>query len=121
MLLENLTEDEKKEAYVEAKILEKLDHPNIIQFIEVFRSTKPYASLNIVMDYADGGDLQTKIKSQKKSFLENQILDWFTQICLAIKHIHDKKILHRDLKSGNIFLTKEGKIKLGDFGLATRL
>lgn len=118
MLLENLTEDEKKEAYIEAKILERLDHPNIIRFIEVFRCSKPFASLNIVMDYADGGDLQAKIKAQKKSFPESQVLDWFTQICLAIKHIHDKKILHRDLKSGNIFLTKDGKIKLGDFGIA---
>lgn len=118
MLLENLTEDEKREAYLESKILERLDHPSIIKFIEVFRCNKPYSSLNIVMDYADGGDLQAKIKAQKKPFPESQVLDWFTQICLAIKHIHDKKILHRDLKSGNIFLTKENRIKLGDFGIA---
>lgn len=45
-------------------------------------------------------------------------MDWFTQICLALKHIHDKKILHRDLKSQNIFLTKNGLVKLGDFGIA---
>jgi len=72
------------------------------------------------MDYADGGDLQTKIKMQKgkQSFTESQILDWFTQICLAIKHIHDRKILHRDLKSQNVFITKNGLIKLGDFGIA---
>lgn len=118
MVLENLSDEERKEAYLEAKILERLSHPNIIKFIEVFKSSKPYSSVNIVMDYADGGDLQNKIKTQKKPFSENIILDWFTQICLAIKHIHDKKILHRDLKSGNIFLTKDGKIKLGDFGIA---
>jgi len=46
------------------------------------------------------------------------ILNWFTQICLAIKHVHDRKILHRDLKSGNIFLTKNNHVKLGDFGIA---
>lgn len=118
MLLENMNEDERKEAYIEAKILERLDHPNIIRFIEVFRSSKPYNTLNIVMDYADKGDLQSRIKQQKKPFNESQILDWFCQISLAIKHIHDKKILHRDLKSGNIFLTSEGKVKLGDFGIA---
>ena len=71
------------------------------------------------MDYADGGDLSMKIKEQNgKFFSENKVLDWFTQICLAIKHIHDRKILHRDIKSQNIFLMKNGQIKLGDFGIA---
>ena len=71
------------------------------------------------MDYADGGDLQIRIRGQKgKFFNETQILDWFTQTCLAIKHIHDRKILHRDIKSQNIFLTKNGLVKLGDFGIA---
>ena len=73
------------------------------------------------MDYADGGDLSKKILEQRKKdkfFPEEQILDWFTQICLAIKHIHDKKILHRDIKSQNIFLTKNNIVKLGDFGIA---
>lgn len=49
---------------------------------------------------------------------EEQILDWFTQICLGLKHVHDRKILHRDLKAQNIFLTKSGIVKLGDFGVA---
>jgi NIMA (never in mitosis gene a)-related kinase len=46
------------------------------------------------------------------------VLNWFTQICLAMKHVHDRKILHRDLKSQNIFLTKRNFVKLGDFGIA---
>jgi NIMA (never in mitosis gene a)-related kinase len=53
-----------------------------------------------------------------KYFPEKQILDWFTQMALAIKHCHDKKILHRDLKSQNIFLTSKNFVKLGDFGIA---
>jgi NIMA (never in mitosis gene a)-related kinase len=119
MSIENMTEQEQKETLLEAKILEKLDHPNIIKFREVFIAKKPKYTLNIVTDYADGGDLQTKIKNQKgKYFSETQILDWFTQICLALKHIHDKKILHRDLKSQNIFLTENGIVKIGDFGIA---
>ena len=59
-----------------------------------------------------------KIKEQNgELFPEDKILDWFTQVCLAIKHIRDSKILHRDIKSQNIFL-KNGQIKLGDFGIA---
>ena len=66
-----------------------------------------------------GGDLTNKIKECKGQFFqENQILDWFTQICLAMKHVHDRKVLHRDLKCQNIFLTKNSMIKLGDFGIA---
>jgi NIMA (never in mitosis gene a)-related kinase len=114
-----LDEKERRETVEEARILEKLDHPNIIKFRELFFAKKPRFTLNIVTDFADGGDLHVKIKSQRgKYFSEKQILDWFTQICLALKHIHDKKILHRDLKSQNIFLTANGMIKLGDFGIA---
>lgn len=51
-------------------------------------------------------------------FSEDLVLSWFTQICLALKHCHDRKILHRDLKSQNIFLTKKNIVKLGDFGIA---
>ncbi|XP_016114620.1 serine/threonine-protein kinase Nek5-like [Sinocyclocheilus grahami] len=48
-----------------------------------------------------------------------QIVDWFVQICLGLKHIHDRKVLHRDIKAQNIFLTQGGlKVKLGDFGIA---
>lgn len=74
------------------------------------------------MEYADGGDLNKMIREAKGNhFSESQILNWFTQICLAIKHIHDRKIIHRDLKCQNIFMTKEGYIKLGDFGIAKHL
>ncbi|XP_067451228.1 interferon-induced very large GTPase 1-like isoform X3 [Thunnus thynnus] len=71
------------------------------------------------MDYCEGGDLLEKIKSQKgELFSEDQILDWFVQICLALKHIHDRKILHRDIKPQNIFLTKDETVQLGDFGVS---
>lgn len=51
-------------------------------------------------------------------WVETTNLEWFTQMCLAVKHIHDRKIIHRDLKCQNVFLTKSGKVKLGDFGIA---
>ncbi|XP_016149767.1 serine/threonine-protein kinase Nek1-like [Sinocyclocheilus grahami] len=82
-------------------------------------ATQASGCLYIVMDYCEGGDLFKKINNQRGTlFSEEQILDWFVQICLALKHVHDRKILHRDIKSQNIFLTKDGTIQLGDFGIA---
>ena len=104
----------------EARILEVLNHPNIIKFKDVFKS-KNKEVLNVVMEYADGGDLAHEISRRKREndfFTEDQILNYFTQICLAIKHCHDRRILHRDLKAGNIFLTRRGIAKLGDFGIS---
>uniref|UniRef100_A0A3B4YVQ2 non-specific serine/threonine protein kinase n=1 Tax=Seriola lalandi dorsalis TaxID=1841481 RepID=A0A3B4YVQ2_SERLL len=75
------------------------------------------------MEYCDGGDLMKKINMQRGvPFTEERIVAWFVQICLGLKHIHDRKILHRDIKAQNIFLTNGGmKAKLGDFGIARML
>ena len=122
ILMDGMTDQDKKDTLNEAIILKKLDHPNIIKFKEVFLQKKPSEALNIVTEYADGGDLGQKIEEQKKHpFSESQILDYITQICLALQHIHKKKIIHRDLKSGNVFLMKSGIVKLGDFGIAKGL
>ena len=52
------------------------------------------------MDYCNGGDLHSRIQAQRgRPFTEDQILDWFIQITLALKHVHDRKVLHRDIKS----------------------
>jgi NIMA (never in mitosis gene a)-related kinase len=57
-------------------------------------------SLYIIMDYCNGGDLHSRIQAQRGIlFPEDQILDWFVQITLALKHVHDRKVLHRDIKS----------------------
>uniref|UniRef100_A0A8I5UVR7 Serine/threonine-protein kinase Nek3 n=3 Tax=Pongo TaxID=9599 RepID=A0A8I5UVR7_PONAB len=100
----------------EAVLLAKMKHPNIVAFKESFEAE---GHLYIVMEYCDGGDLMQKIKQQKgKLFPEDMILNWFTQMCLGVNHIHKKRVLHRDIKSKNIFLTQNGKVKLGDFGSA---
>ena len=101
---------------LEATLLSRLKHPNIVAFIDSFRSAN---HLQIVMEYADGGDLETCVKMRKGKLMnEKEVLHMFVQIALAIKHIHDRKILHRDLKSQNIFLTSTGIVKLGDFGVS---
>ena len=110
---------ERDSARKEVSILGAMKHPNIIEYKNSFEDG---GFLCIVMAFAEGGDLTGKIKNQmalKRGFSEDQILDWFVQICLGLKHVHDRKILHRDLKSQNIFLTGSQKIiKLGDFGIA---
>mmetsp|Transcript_70609 Transcript_70609/g.199338 ORF Transcript_70609/g.199338 Transcript_70609/m.199338 type:complete len:510 (+) Transcript_70609:82-1611(+) len=104
-------------AVKEATILKKMEHPNIIQYQEVFMTRK--GRLCIVMEYADGGDIHTVIKSQNNELLdEGRITSWFVQACFALLHVHDLKVLHRDLKTQNIFLTSSGQVKLGDFGIA---
>lgn len=70
------------------------------------------------MAFCSGGDLGVVLQSKKGSLPEEMILDWFVQICLAIKHVHDHKILHRDVKPQNVFLAADGLLKLGDFGVS---
>ncbi|XP_067993214.1 serine/threonine-protein kinase Nek1 isoform X15 [Melanerpes formicivorus] len=114
--ISKMSSKEREESRREVAVLANMKHPNIVLYRESFEEN---GCLYIVMDYCEGGDLFKKINAQKGVlFPEDQILDWFVQICLALKHIHDRKILHRDIKSQNIFLTKDGTIQLGDFGIA---
>ncbi|NXJ11209.1 NEK3 kinase, partial [Odontophorus gujanensis] len=108
-----------KNSRKEAVLLAKMKHPNVVAYKESFEAD---GHLYIVMEYCDDGDLMQKIKHQRgKLFPEDTILCWFVQMCLGVKHIHDKRVLHRDIKSKNVFLTQNGKIKLGDFGSARLL
>eukprot|EP01004_Peranema_trichophorum_P002803 NODE_1833_length_1787_cov_21.008413_g1553_i0.p1 GENE.NODE_1833_length_1787_cov_21.008413_g1553_i0~~NODE_1833_length_1787_cov_21.008413_g1553_i0.p1 ORF type:complete len:387 (+),score=90.49 NODE_1833_length_1787_cov_21.008413_g1553_i0:68-1228(+) len=114
--LQQLNAKDREAQRNEVDVLTKLKHPNIIKYIEHYEKD---GTLCIIMEYADGGDLQGRIKKQKASgqlFSEDQIMAWFVQMGLAVKHIHDNKIIHRDLKSANIFLTSGDVVKLGDFG-----
>uniref|UniRef100_A0ABK0LL27 non-specific serine/threonine protein kinase n=1 Tax=Rattus norvegicus TaxID=10116 RepID=A0ABK0LL27_RAT len=114
--ISRMSDKEREESRREVAVLANMKHPNIVQYKESFEEN---GSLYIVMDYCEGGDLFKRINAQKGTlFQEDQILDWFVQICLALKHVHDRKILHRDIKSQNIFLTKDGTVQLGDFGIA---
>jgi serine/threonine protein kinase len=74
------------------------------------------------MEYIDGGDLEKRIRQRGiSSFSENEVLFTFVQILLALAYLHERRILHRDLKPQNIFLTNHGVVKLGDLGVAKSL
>ena len=78
------------------------------------------------MEYCEHGDLHKLLRKRKdptdenknKYLTENIVWKFFIQICIGLYHLHSNKILHRDLKTLNIFLTKENKIKIGDLGVA---
>lgn len=78
-------------------------------------------NLCIVMEMADGGDLLQTIEKHKRNrskFTEKQIWHYFVQIVRGLKALHDLKIVHRDIKCANIFLTKNGMVKLGDLNVS---
>ena len=102
----------------EIEVFKQLHHINLIQYSNSFIHKN---KLCIVMEYAENGDLSQIIKkyaSLKQYIPEEQIWTYFIQICRGLNYIHSKKIIHRDIKTQNIFLSKDNVIKVGDFGIS---
>ena len=119
--LSSLSTYELKNCQLEAKLLEGLVHPNIVNYKETI--IEP-GQLIIVMEYCQGGDLSQLIKSHKDSrsfFPEEQVSVWMVQLLSALKYLEEKRVIHRDIKSSNVYLTNDGNLKLGDFGIAKML
>ncbi|XP_041875236.1 serine/threonine-protein kinase Nek4 isoform X1 [Corvus kubaryi] len=115
--LRSASRREKRAAEQEAQLLSQLRHPNIVTYRESWQGDDGH--LYIVMGFCEGGDLYHKLKEQKGKLLpENQVVEWFVQIAMALQYLHEKHILHRDLKTQNIFLTRTNIIKVGDLGIA---
>ena len=115
-----LNTKERENALNEVRILASLNHKNIIGYKEAFFEEETQI-LNIVMEFAENGDLESKIKKNIKlkiPFLEKEIWGFLIQIFKGLKYLHNNKIMHRDLKCANIFLTKNGTIKLGDMNVS---
>jgi serine/threonine-protein kinase len=98
----------------EAAILKQLKHPNIVRLIATGRYRKtPF----IAMEYVDGEPLDRMLTRRGRLTWET-VVDYAKQLCEALQHAHEKGIIHRDLKPSNLMLTKEGILKLTDFGIA---
>jgi NIMA (never in mitosis gene a)-related kinase len=124
--LSKMDSRERKNAEVEVRVLSCLKHPYIVRYSESFVYDQ---KLCIVMDYCEGGDLSQYVSArrrQRTTIPEPQVLRWLTQMSLALKHMHDKNVLHRDIKTQNVFLTKRQEsgstslstVKIADFGIS---
>ncbi|CAL8300176.1 unnamed protein product [Boreogadus saida] len=114
-----LSEKERRDVMNEISILSILQHNNIIAYFNHFMDKD---TLFIELEYCNGGNLYDKINQQKGELFTEEMVIWFLyQIASAVAHIHKAGILHRDIKTLNIFLTKTTLIKLGDYGLAKKL
>ncbi|XP_034338490.2 serine/threonine-protein kinase Nek11 isoform X3 [Magallana gigas] len=112
-----LQPDETVDAVREARVLSKLDHPSIVKFHDSFIDGESFC---IVTEFCEGGDLDCKINEcvkNKQEIDSKLIMDWFVQLLLAVHYMHQRRVLHRDLKTRNIFL-RQNMIKVGDFGIS---
>uniref|UniRef100_A0A3Q3DFU5 non-specific serine/threonine protein kinase n=1 Tax=Hippocampus comes TaxID=109280 RepID=A0A3Q3DFU5_HIPCM len=117
--LNSLSERERRDVMNEINILSILEHNNIIAYFNHFVDKN---TLLIELEYCNGGNLYDKIIQQKGKLFHEEVVIWYLyQIASAVAHIHKAGILHRDIKTLNIFLTKTDLIKLGDYGLAKKL
>lgn len=98
----------------EPKLLASLTHPNIVQILTVDKAENIFF---MVMEYVDGQSLAQLM--QESSLTLREVVDIVSQILSAVQYAHEKNVIHRDLKPGNILLTSDRKVKISDFGTAT--
>ncbi|XP_046913187.1 serine/threonine-protein kinase Nek8 isoform X1 [Dermatophagoides farinae] len=99
----------------EIRILSILNHENIIKYNGSFLWRDKFY---IEMEYADAGTLNSFLDSLNCPLREYEILALFLQLVTAVRYLHRNNVIHRDIKTKNIFLNKQGFIKLGDFGIS---
>ena len=120
--LMNVTEDKLKSIYKEINLLKKLSHPNIVKYVgnDDVDALSSDNHLCIVLEYVEGGSLASIIK--KLGPLSEALVSKFVkQVLNGLCYLHSQGVVHRDIKGANILTTKDGEVKLADFGVATKL
>ena len=127
--VDDMTTSEQREAISECNIMASLKHTHICKYYDSFIDS---GLLNIVMEFCPHGDLQQMLSKHKatlddvhinsRNYLrEPQVWKYLLEIASGLFYMHHKKVIHRDLKSANIFLGTGGSVKIGDLGVAKRL
>ena len=99
--------------------MNKLENPYVVRFYDSFQAMN---SLYIIMEFCENKDLGQFLKRQMgKPLSEKKIWQFFIEMCLGLQYLHANRILHRDIKTINMFLAKDDKIKIGDLGVAREL
>jgi serine/threonine protein kinase len=115
--LHNIPKEELAGMMGEIELLNHLNHPNIVKYLATIK-TKDY--LNIVLEFVESGSLANTV-AKFGSLPEGLIAVYIEQILQGLCYLHIQGVVHRDIKGANILTTKEGTVKLADFGVATRM
>ena len=93
-----------------------MDSKYVIKYYDCFLED---GKLNIVMQYAPNGTLHSRLHAQRgKALPEEKVWQFFIQALLGLRHVHSKKIIHRDVKSLNLFFDQDDNVLVGDLGIA---
>ncbi|XP_019098363.1 PREDICTED: MAP3K epsilon protein kinase 1-like [Camelina sativa] len=99
--------------------MQNLNHKNIVKYLG---SLKTKTHLHIILEYVENGSLANIIKPNKFGpFPESLVTVYIAQVLEGLVYLHEQGVIHRDIKGANILTTKEGLVKLADFGVATKL
>jgi hypothetical protein len=118
VFLQGVPREELDAIEMEIKLLQGLMHPNIVQYRDAIRSER---HLNIVLEFVENGSLSSLIGKFKGEIPETLVAHYIGQVLLGLGYLHNQGVVHRDIKGANILSTKEGLVKLADFGVATKL
>ncbi|OIW23703.1 hypothetical protein CONLIGDRAFT_140671 [Coniochaeta ligniaria NRRL 30616] len=113
--LGDLPKSELRMIEAEIDLLKNLHHDNIVKYIGFVKSVD---CLNIILEYCENGSLHSICKAYGK-FPENLVGVYMTQVLQGLQYLHDQGVIHRDIKGANILTTKDGTVKLADFGVST--
>ncbi|XP_042053796.1 serine/threonine-protein kinase Nek6-like [Salvia splendens] len=117
--LSKQSEKVKNKAFQEMELIAKLSHPYIVECKDAWVEK---GNICILTNYCESGNISDVMRKARKAYFpEEKICKWMTQLLLAIDYLHSNRVLHRNLKLSNIFVTKDNNICLGDFGLAKLL